>query len=280
MEVLKKIKASKIVGIITGAVLAAIGLELFLMPHGIVVGGMTGLSALMSFYTEMRLGLFLFMLNIPFIVLQYRYIKASFNLLTILAILVLSTGTILLHPFPALFDTPIAAAMSGGISLGLGIGLVIRFGGQLDKAEQAVAWINLKLPLSAEWLMLILNCSILIVTGLFLGLEQAAYSIIAYYLAFECIKLPLRHFRVAKTLCIISGKSNDITHELRQRLDLQCTPLSSKIRGDAEIVTFLCTVRHWEELRLRSIVQEIDKEADIGLYQYSPNETTSSTYTQ
>lgn len=280
MEVLKKIKVSKIVGIITGAILAAIGLELFLMPHGIVVGGMTGLSALMSFYTEMRLGLFLFMLNIPFIVLQYRYIRTSFNLLTILAILVLSTGTILLHPFPALFDSPIAAAMSGGISLGLGIGLVIRFGGHLDTAEKAVAWINFKLPLPAEWLMLILNCSILIFAGFFLGLEQAIYSIIAYYLAFESIKLPLRHFRVARTLSIVSGKSNDIANELRQRLDLECTPLSSKIRGDAEIVTLICKVQHWEELRLRAIVQEIDKEADIALYQYSANESPPTTPAQ
>ncbi|MNJ40274.1 hypothetical protein D3C77_351660 [compost metagenome] len=264
-------KIPKMAGIITGAILAAIGLELFLMPHGIVVGGMTGISALMSFYTEMRLGLFLFMLNLPFIVLQYRYIRASFNLMTILAILVLSMGTILLHPFPALFDSPIAAAMSGGVSLGLGIGLVIRFGGHLDTAEKAVAWINYKLPLPAEWLMLILNCGILIVAGMHLGLEQALYSIIAYFLAFESVKLPLRHFRIARTLCIVSRKSTEIEEILLQRLNLTCTQLSSRHGIDGEIATFICTVRHWEELRLRAIVQEIDKEADIALYEYTSN---------
>ncbi|GJM81074.1 hypothetical protein HMSSN139_35700 [Paenibacillus sp. HMSSN-139] len=62
---------TRAVGVIAGALLASAGLELFLMPHGIVVGGVTGLSVLLALKTEMQLGLFLFLLNLPLLLL-YR----------------------------------------------------------------------------------------------------------------------------------------------------------------------------------------------------------------
>ncbi|MCT2197230.1 MULTISPECIES: YitT family protein, partial [unclassified Paenibacillus] len=54
----------RVTGIITGASLASVSLVFFLMPHGIVVGGITGLSALLALLTEFRLALFLFFLNV------------------------------------------------------------------------------------------------------------------------------------------------------------------------------------------------------------------------
>lgn len=45
---------ARAVGVIAGALLASVGLELFLLPHGIVVGGVTGLSALLALKTEDR----------------------------------------------------------------------------------------------------------------------------------------------------------------------------------------------------------------------------------
>lgn len=252
-----------ILGVIVGALLASVGLELFLMPHGIVVGGMTGLSAIMAFYTEMRLGLFLFLLNLPLVLLQRKNISTSFSLLTVLGLLVFSISAIVLHPYPALTASPIPAAIGGGLSLGFGIGLAVRFGGSLDTAQNTAEWINFKLPLSADWLVLILNCSILSLAGFHFGFEQALYSVIAYILAFETVKISLSNFRYSRTFTITSLYCYEIQEALLIRLNRQSQLLEPPHNGKSG--TLLCKSDLWEATRLKALVKDYDSDSTITL---------------
>ncbi|GGH34968.1 YitT family protein [Paenibacillus segetis] len=252
-----------ILGVIVGALLASIGLELFLMPHGIVVGGITGLSAVMAFYTEMRLGLFLFLLNLPLVLLQRRNISASFSMLTVIGLLVFSISSIVLHPFPALTTSPIPAALGGGISLGFGIGLAVRFGGTLDTVEKTAEWIHFKLPVSADLLILILNCHILIFAGFYFGFEQALYSVIAYILAFETVKIPISSWSYTRTYTITSHYCHEIQEELLIRLNRQSTLIQSPQDGDSGIL--LCKSNRLEETRLKAIVKDYDRDSTISI---------------
>ena len=52
--------------------IAAFGLDLFLVPSGIIAGGVTGISALASHLTGLHTGMFLFALNLPLLLLAYR----------------------------------------------------------------------------------------------------------------------------------------------------------------------------------------------------------------
>lgn len=63
--------------VVVGGILASVGLELFLHPNKIIIGGITGLSSLFAHWTEMRIGLFLFLFNVPFIFLSYRIVQKS-----------------------------------------------------------------------------------------------------------------------------------------------------------------------------------------------------------
>ena len=51
--------------IFMGALIAAIGLELFLIPNNVIDGGIVGISIMMSSITGLSLGVFLVLLNIP-----------------------------------------------------------------------------------------------------------------------------------------------------------------------------------------------------------------------
>ena len=50
--------------IILGAILMAVGLEIFLVPNNVVDGGITGISIMLSHISGWKLGVFLFLLNI------------------------------------------------------------------------------------------------------------------------------------------------------------------------------------------------------------------------
>ena len=51
-----------------GAVLMSVGLEIFLVPNRIIDGGITGISIILSYLTQGPIGVFLTLLNIPFLI--------------------------------------------------------------------------------------------------------------------------------------------------------------------------------------------------------------------
>lgn len=160
---LQRSSTFRVLTVIAGALLAAVGLELFLMPHGLVVGGITGLSALFAHTTEMQLGLFLFLFNLPFIFMSRKQVNLRFALYTVLGLTCLTIASLALHRFPAVISDPLPAAMAGGICLGVGIGISVRFGGVNKQAsDQGYSLLSGGPPKSTEVVIMILNCAILL----------------------------------------------------------------------------------------------------------------------
>ena len=118
-----------------GASMVSIRLEIFLVPNKIIDGGIVGISIISSALSTIPIGMFLLLLNLPFLVLGYKQIGKTFALSTLFSVLIMSIGTTLLHPVPPLTIDPLLAAVFGGIILGIGVGMVIRSGGSLDGTE-------------------------------------------------------------------------------------------------------------------------------------------------
>jgi len=134
--------------IIIGAVIMAVGLEIFLVPNNVIDGGIVGISIILSHLSGWKLGTFIFLLNIPFFFIGYKQIGKTFALSTLFGITVLSIATSLLHPVPAFTEDILLAAIFGGVALGVGVGIVIRYGGSLDGTEILAILANKKLPFS------------------------------------------------------------------------------------------------------------------------------------
>ena len=107
----------------------SIGLEIFLVPNNVIDGGITGISIMLSYITGWKLGIFIFLLNLPFFFIGYKQIGKTFAISTLYGIVVLSISTTLLHPVPAFTQDILLASLFGGMILGIGVGTVIRYGG-------------------------------------------------------------------------------------------------------------------------------------------------------
>lgn len=261
---LRNLPFTRFFGVMTGAILAAAGLELFLMPHGIVVGGMTGLSVLFALTAEMKLGLFLFLLNLPLILLERKNIDAPFGLFTVCGLLVFSLGTLVLHPSPALTGDPLPAALLGGLCLGSGLGLALRFGGALDTAGQTVEGLPRKQRqlFPSEGMRLLLNCTILLAAGFHFGFEQAVYSVTAYILAHESIKILLRGIRLKIRVRI----QTDRPAEIQEGLMLYLNREAVMIQGQNEEKTpgqLECQCHYLELPRLKALVKDGDPDGEV-----------------
>jgi uncharacterized membrane-anchored protein YitT (DUF2179 family) len=189
-----------------GAALAAIGLEEFLIPNHIIDGGVTGISIMLNYITRIPLGLFIVCLNIPFLLLGLRHIGKGFVASAIFSVVSLSVWVSVLHPVPEITKDLFLATVFGGITLGLGVGLVIRNGGSLDGTEVVAIVLSPKVNYSVGEIVLFFNVFILGTAGLLLGWDRAMYSMIAYFIAYKVIDVVNEGMNESKSAFIVSKK--------------------------------------------------------------------------
>ncbi|ETI68204.1 YitT family protein [Neobacillus vireti] len=249
-----------------GATLMSVGLEVFLVPNNVIDGGITGISIMLSYITGWKLGIFLFILNIPFFFIGYKQIGKTFALSTLYGIIVLSIATTLLHPVPAFTQDILLATVFGGIVLGIGVGMVIRYGGSLDGTEILAILFNNKLPFSVGEIIMFFNLFILGCAGFVFTWDRAMYSLIAYFVAYKTIDITITGLDESKSIWIISDNARQIGDAIMNRLGRGVTYINGEgaYSGDDKKVIF-CVINRLEEAKLKEIVTENDNSAFLAV---------------
>ena len=249
-----------------GSILAASGLEFFLIPNNIIDGGVVGISIMLSYLTHYPLGLFIFLLNIPFLILGYNHIGKTFVLSTLFSITSLAIWVTILHPIPGLTEDLLLASVFGGIILGIGVGLIIRYGGSLDGTEIIAIILDKRTGFSVGEIVMFFNIFILTSAGLIFGWNKAMYSLIAYFIAFKMIDITIEGLEETKAVIIISEKSEIIAEKVMARLGRGITFLNGRggYSGEKRSVLYLVVTR-LEVAKLKIIIDEIDEKAFVTI---------------
>ncbi|MBP2664334.1 MAG: hypothetical protein H6Q71_2282 [Firmicutes bacterium] len=247
-----------------GSIIAAIGLEIFLVPNNIIDGGIVGISIMVSHITGLPLSLFLVVLNIPFLYLGYAQIGKTFAISTLFSILSLSYWVSVFHPIPGLTNDLFLAAIFGGIIVGIGVGLIIRYGGSLDGTEIVAILLDKRTSFSVGEIIMFFNLFILTSAGFVFSWDKAMYSLVAYFVAFKVIDTVIEGLDESKAVMIVTDKPDEITETLMARLGRGVTVLHgsggyTKERKDV----LYCVITRLEMAKLKSIVDEIDEGAFV-----------------
>ncbi|WP_370875166.1 YitT family protein [Metabacillus malikii] len=258
--------AERALFIIIGAVLMAIGLEVFLVPNQIIDGGIVGISIILAHILGWKLGIIIFLLNIPFFILCYKQIGSTFTLSTLFGIIILSVATTLFHSVPAFTNDLILATVFGGLLLGAGVGLVIRNGGSLDGTEILAILATKKLPFSVGEIIMFFNIFILGSAGFVFGWNRAMYSLITYFIAFKTIDIIIEGFDESKSAFIISENYQTIGDAILKTLGRGVTFLKGEggFSGDNKKVIF-CVISRLEEAKLKAIIEDKDPGAFLAV---------------
>lgn len=251
---------------IIGSALFSVGLEIFLVPNKIIDGGIVGISIIISHLTNIPLGVFLVILNLPFLLIGYKQIGKTFAFSTLFSVVIMSIGTTLLHPVDPITIDPLLAAVFGGIILGIGVGLVIRSGGSLDGTEIVAILFSKKSAFSVGEIVMFFNLFILGSAGFVFGWDHAMYSLIAYYIAFKLIDITIEGLDQSKSVWLISDEYEKLGAAITSRLGRGVTYLQGEgaFTGDNKKVIFSVITR-LEEAKLKSIVDELDPKAFLAI---------------
>ena len=252
--------------ILVGATMAAVSIELFLVPNSIIDGGIIGISLILDYLTPVPFGILLVIINLPFLFFGYKHIGKSFFLSSIFAIVALAIIEFPLHPIPGFIDDPLLATVFGGMLLGAGVGLVIRNGGALDGTEILGILLTRKLPFSVGEFVMFANIFIFTWAGFVLGWEQAMYSILTYYIASKTIDAVIQGLDDTKSVIIVSAEYEELGEAINSRLGRSVTKLHGK-GGFKESPTdvIYVVVTRLELTKLKQIVTDIDPKAFLTI---------------
>ncbi|ASN07267.1 hypothetical protein CFK40_02320 [Virgibacillus necropolis] len=249
-----------------GAILVAVGLEIFLVPNNIIDGGIIGISILTSYLTNINLGILLVLFNLPFFLIGYKQIGKTFALTTLMGDIILGIGVALFHPVPVLTDDLLLASVFGGLCLGVGVGLVIRHGGSLDGTEIMAILFNKASPFSVGEVVMFMNVFILGSAGFVFGWDRAMYSLISYFIAFKTIDITIEGLDQSKSVWIISDQHKEIGEAINARLGRGVTYLNGEgaYTGEEKKVIFTVITR-LEEAKVKNIVEDKDESAFLAI---------------
>ncbi|WP_110112211.1 YitT family protein [Bacillus sp. CGMCC 1.16541] len=252
--------------IFIGAIFMAVGLEVFLVPNQVIDGGIVGISIILAHLTDVKLGIYIFVFNLPFFFIGYKQIGKTFAISTLFAVSVLSMATLLFHSIPAFTTDTLLAAVFGGMVLGVGVGLVIRYGGSLDGTEILAILFNKRTPFSVGETIMFFNLFILGSAGFVFGWDRAMYSLMAYFIAFKTIDVVIQGLDESKSAWIISEEYEKIGEAILARLGRGVTYLNGEggYTGDDKKVIF-CVITRLEEAKLKAIVEEMDPAAFLAV---------------
>jgi len=252
--------------ITVGAILMGVALEVFLVPNDVIDGGITGISIVLSKITPIALGVFIFVINLPFLIVGYKQIGKTFAISTLWGVAVMSATTAVLHHVEPFTTEKILAVLYGGLILGFGVGLVIRFGGALDGTEIVAILLSKKLRIPVGQIIMFINIFIFTVAGFVFGADSAMYSIFTFYIAAKVMDIVVEGLDESKSVTIISGEHEEISESIMQRLGRNTTLIYAKggyTKEDTQMI--YCVVTRLEVAKLKAIVNEIDPKAFISI---------------
>ena len=251
-----------------GAFLAALSIRIFLVPNQLIDGGVVGVALIVArLWGDNYLSWTLLLLNLPFIYLAYVYIRRTFVIHMLFAVLLFAGFLFLLRPVPAFIGDSLEIIVFGGALLGIGVGMIIRNGGCLDGTEILALLINRKKGFTVGQVVLFINVLIFVAYGcIFQDWHIALRSLMMYIVAFKMIDLVIVGLDELKSALIISSKPKELGNVIMNELGLGLTIMHGKggFSGNTREILFVI-VERLDLSELKEIVLREDPAAFMAI---------------
>ncbi|MFE5322925.1 YitT family protein [Paenibacillus sp. NPDC056579] len=190
----------KIAAILIGSLLISIGINFYLIPFIVLDGGVIGIALIISYLYELKVGLVMILASIPiFLIAWFRYRALFYNSLH--GMLVSSFFVDLLEPYQYHFLyyielSPISSSIIGGLFIGSGIGIMLRYETSTGGTDLLAVFISRWIRVNVGVIIFVIDGIIISLGGLLLSAETMVLSLLtitAGGLATSLFTLHTRH---------------------------------------------------------------------------------------
>lgn len=260
-------KVGWIFSTILGGAIFALGFDLFLLPHGLNSGGVSGLSmVLVELLGFGSVGLFQIIINIPLFLLGGLKIGKKFFVGSLIGMASSSLFIDLFSIIPVPHTEVLLAIVYGAALCGLGVGLVFSAGTSTGGSEIVVRLLKLKWRnVSVGAFCLAFDVIVAILTGIiFKDVTKTLYTGITVFVTSQVLDVVVYRFDYSKVALIITKEYQQVAREIGQKLQRGATLLHGEgaySHQDTKVV--LTAVKRQQLAELKELVTDIDPAAFI-----------------
>ena len=248
--------------ITVGAVVAAFALEEFLVPFTILDGGVVGISMIISQLWGVPLGVLTIALNIPFMIVGFKRLGIRFLVKAIYAMAVFSSFLGVFEHMKEVTNQEILVVVFGGVLLGVGVGLILRYGGCLDGTEIVAMLLSHHMEFSVGQIVLFFNIIIYAAAGFLFGPDRALYSLLTYFITSKVIDIVENGMEQGKSVMIITDHGKDIADKIYSQLGRTCTQMEGKgMVSNGKKTVLYCVITRVEVPAIKKIINDADVSA-------------------
>lgn len=262
------IKFSDIVILLFGCLIMSISINMFLNPHNIAPGGLTGVSIIINSLTGLPIWLINISFDIPLFILAFKILSKKDAFKTFLGIIFLTSSLKITENLAYLdvTDDVLLSSISGAIILGISLGLIFRINGSTGGTDLIGILANKFFPsISVPMLMGFADGTVVLLSGIVSkNIEIALYSAIALYIIVKVSDIMVEGINTSSSFTIISDKYREIGMEITEELGRGATILKgSGFYTDKEKNVLLVVVSKKQVITLKKLVKNIDPDAFI-----------------
>lgn len=256
-----------------GLAISAIGLKVFLVPGKIAAGGISGIATILYHIFGFKVGVTMLIINIPIFLLGLKVFGKVYGFKTFygtvtLPIFIDLIGYIWPNAEFAIDYTKggnmLLAPIFGGIIVGTGMGIVIKYGGNTGGTDILGQVLNKYTHIPVGYAIMVVDFAVILcATGVF-GLEAGLYATIAVYSSGLFINKIMYGTSYSRLVYIISDEYEKIREIILEDLSRGGTGISANgLYTNKEKKMIMTVLQNKEIHTLTTFIKEVDKDAFV-----------------
>ena len=262
------LRIKNVLFILFGAAIFSFGLVHFNMQNHLAEGGFTGLTLIIYQLTGFNPSYSNLLLNIPIFFIGWKYLGKTSFYYTMIGTVGLSLWIWIFSKYQikmALGNDLILVALFAGVFIGVGLGIIFRYGGTTGGVDIIARFANKYLGIGMGRAMFIFDACVIGLSLLtYLSYRQAMYTLVAVFIASRVIDVIQEGTYSARGAMIISDKNDEIADKIMNELGRGVTVLNgygSYTKQKREVL--YCVVSKNELLQLKNAIIAVDPHAFV-----------------
>ena len=240
-------------------IIMAFNTNYFYLGNKLAQGGVSGLSLIIHYITEIDISYIYFALNIPLIIVAYIFIGKDFVFKTLFATIILTIFLKVFGSFRGPIDDILMASIFGGGINGIAIGIIFYAGGSSGGTDIIAKIINQHYGVAIGKVLLTIDFIILSMVAFIFGKVIFMYTLISLLVSSKMIDIIQEGIYSAKGVTIITNRVEELRKKIMEDTGRGITLINAKgAYTQKEIGMLYCVVGKYQLMKVKSIVKEID----------------------
>ncbi|AVQ34235.1 YitT family protein [Staphylococcus muscae] len=253
--------------VLVGSFIFALGVNAFIIAGDLGEGGVTGLAIIFYYAFHISPAVTNFVVNAVLIVVGYKFLSKRSMYLTIVATVLISVFLSLTETWQVHTDNIMINAVFGGLSVGLGIGVIVLAGGTTAGTTILARIANKYLDVSTPYALLFFDLIVVLISLSVIPLDRALVTVISLYIGTKVMDFVIEGLNPKKAVTIISKSPDRIAKMIDEDIGRGITILNGRgyfSKRDTDVL--YAVISKTQLSRTKRLIRKIDEDAFVVVH--------------